>query len=232
MYQRLIIIGASGHGKVVADAAEKTGKYHQILFLDDAELKECAGYPVAGSVSDARLYYNDSEFIVAIGNPCIREKIQERLLADEAHLATIIHPSVIIGKGVVIGSGTVLLAGSIVNADSKIGNGCILNTAASIDHDCVVEDYAHVSVGAHLAGTVKIGKRTWVGIGASVSNNLEICDDCMIGAGAVVVRTIMKKGTYVGIPAREMQVMSKFQGGVFLQTNRENKYAARRMQVA
>lgn len=203
--KRLIIIGASGHGKVVADAAEKTKKYEQILFLDDADLKCCAEHPVIGAVSDAELYYGDTEFIVAIGNSSLREKIQDKLLYEGAHLATIIHPSAVIGKDVEIGIGTVLLAGSVVNTDSRIGKGCIINTGATVDHDCEVGDYSHISVGAHLAGTVKIGKRTWIGIGASVSNNLQVIDDCMIGAGAVVIQPINIKGTYVGVPAREIK---------------------------
>ena len=214
MYPKLIIIGASGHGKVVADAAEKIGRYNEILFLDDANKTECAGYPVVGTVSDAGRYYNEAEFVVAIGNACIREKIQEKLFYERAHLATLIHPSAVVGKEVIIGAGTLLLAGSIVNAGSKIGRGCIINTGASVDHDCVVGDYTHISVGSHLAGAVQVGKRTWIGIGAVVSNNLSICDDCIIGAGAVVIQNIRDKGTYVGVPAKEIHMRTNiFWGG-------------------
>ena len=77
-----------------------------------------------------------------------------------------------------------------------------MNTCASVDHDCVIGDYVHVSVGSHVAGTVQVGDRTWIGIGSAVSNNLSICNDCMIGAGAVVVKDIDEPGTYVGVPAR------------------------------
>lgn len=92
-----------------------------------------------------------------------------------------------------------------MNPGAVIGKGCIINTCASVDHDCRVEDFVHVSVGAHVAGTVRIGERTWVGAGATVSNNVRICDDCMIGAGAVVVKDIMERGTYVGVPAERIK---------------------------
>lgn len=213
MHQKLFIIGASGHGKVVADAAEKMGQYQEILFLDDAEIKECSGYPVIGKVKDADRYLAGGDFFVAIGNASIRENIQEHLSDQQAAIATIVHPTSTIGKNVTIGKGTVLMAGTILNSGCHIGKGCIVNTGASVDHDCFVSDYVHVSVGAHLAGTVTVGERTWIGIGATVSNNLQITRDCMIGAGAVVVRSIDKSGTYVGVPAKEINMTMKNLGG-------------------
>lgn len=191
---RLIIIGASGHGKVIADIAVKNG-YEDIVFLDDDEsIKECAGFPVVGRTQDAKALEGDK--IVAIGNAEIREKIQK-----EIETITLIHPDAVIGRRVSLGKGTVVMAGSIINSDTVIGDGCIINTAASVDHDCIVEDFSHVAVGAHLCGTVHIGKRTWIGAGATVSNNINVCNDCMIGAGAVVIRDLIEKGTYYGIPA-------------------------------
>lgn len=194
---RLIIIGASGHGKVIADIAVKNG-YEDIVFLDDDEsIKECAGFPVIGKGQDAKALEGDK--IVAIGNATIRERIQK-----EIETVTLIHPDAVIGRRVVLGKGTVVMAGAIINSDTVIGDGCIINTAASVDHDCVVEDYSHVAVGAHLCGTVHIGKRTWIGAGATVSNNIIICDNCMVGTGTVVISNIDAPGTYVGVPARRM----------------------------
>ena len=220
MCQKLFIIGASGHGKVVADAAEKMKRYQEIFFLDDAEIKECNGYPVIGDVKAADRYINDGDFFVAIGNASVRQKIQEHLIDKQAAIATIVHPTAVIGKNVTIGKGSVLMAGTILNSGCHIGQGCIINTGASIDHDCLASDYVHVSVGAHLAGTVTVGERTWVGIGAIVSNNLQITHDCMIGAGAVIVHSIDKSGTYVGVPAKEISMEMKIlEGGVILQTS-------------
>ena len=194
---RFVIIGASGHGKVIADMAVKCG-YKDIVFLDDNEnVKECVGFPVIGKVSDAVTMEDDK--IVAIGNAEIRQKIQSQL----SNLVTLIHPSAVVSRRVKIGEGTVIMAGAVINSDVVIGKGCIINTGASVDHDCKLEDFVHVSVGAHVAGTVSIGKKTWVGAGATVSNNVSICDNCMIGAGAVVVKDLKKSGIYIGVPVRE-----------------------------
>lgn len=195
---RLIIIGASGHGKVIADIAVKNG-YEDIVFLDDDEsIKECAGFPVIGKTQDVKALEGDK--IVAIGNAAIRERIQK-----EIEPVTLIHPDAVIGRRVDLGKGTVVMAGAIINSDTVIGEGCIINTAASVDHDCVVEDYSHIAVGAHLCGTVHIGRSTWIGAGATVSNNIEICGGCMIGAGAVVIKNIEIKCTAVGNPAEPIK---------------------------
>lgn len=195
---RLIIIGASGHGKVIADIAVKIG-YTDIVFLDDNEkITECAGFPVVGKTVQAGDM--DGDKIVAIGNASIREKIQETI-----ETVTLVHPDAIISRRVQIGQGTVVMAGAVINSDVTIGQGCIINTCASVDHDCKIGNYVHVSVGAHVAGTCEIGKGTWIGAGAVVSNNIKVCRDCMIGAGSVVVKDIDEAGVYVGVPVRKIK---------------------------
>ena len=195
---RLIIIGASGHGKVIADIAFKNG-YEDIVFLDDNErITKCAGFPVIGKTAQAPDM--DGDKIVAIGNAKIRERIQNQI-----ETITLIHPDAVISRRVEIGQGSVVMAGAVINSDVVIGKGCIVNTCASIDHDCKIGDYVHVSVGTHVAGTCVIEKGTWIGAGAVVSNNVRICGDCMIGAGAVVIKDIDEVGTYVGVPARNVQ---------------------------
>ena len=197
--KKLVIIGASGHGKVVADIAKKNG-YREIQFLDDnRDLKECCGYGVVGGSSDYIKY--DCDMIVAIGNPHIREKIQKQLDNAKKKIPVLIHPKAAVGEKVLIGKGTVIMAGAVVNSDTEIGRGCIVNTCASVDHDCRIGAFVHVSVGGHVAGNVYVGDRTWIGIGAVVSNNISVCEDCMIGAGAVIVKNIKISGTYIGVPA-------------------------------
>lgn len=201
----LVIIGASGHGRVVADIAKKKG-YSNILFFDDNSLlTECGGYPVIGTSSEI-CRYKDSDFIVAIGNASIRQKLIEQIQKMKIRLVTLVHPNTVIGENTSLGDGTVVMAGVVINPGSRIGRGCIINTCASVDHDCVIGNYAHVSVGAHIAGTVMIGDRTWIGAGATVSNNIEIVGDCMIGAGAVVINNIRDSATYVGVPARKIKM--------------------------
>ncbi len=195
--KRLIIIGASGHGKVVADIAALSG-YRDIVFLDNNPgIKSCAGYPVLGS--DAMISEIDGDVFAAVGNAQARKRIMSG--NEGRFFPVLIHPSAVIAEGAEIGEGTAVMAGAVVNPGAIVGKGCIINTCSSIDHDCNIADYVHVSVGAHLAGTVSVGEGSWIGVGASVSNNISICGDCMIGAGAVVVKDIAVPGTYVGVPA-------------------------------
>ena len=199
----LVIVGASGHGKVIADIAEKVG-YTDIVFLDDnPKVESCGNYKVVGGCKSAQSYKN-ADFIVAIGNSKIRRKIQSEFIGMGLHIVSLIHPSAVIASNVKIGVGTVVMAGAVINPCSVIGQGCIINTCASVDHDCRIGDYVHVSVGAHVAGTVIIGDDTWVGAGATASNNIEITNECMIGAGAVVIADITEHGTYVGVPAKKL----------------------------
>ena len=203
MHKKLIIIGASGHGKVVADIAEKLHRYEEIAFLDDnAALKECMGYPVVGKSDEIEKYQNDADFFVAIGNVEIRKEVMRQLQEMRASIPTLIHPSAVIGSSVTIGQGTAVMAGAVINPDSIIGTGCIINTCASVDHDCRVGDYVHVAVGARLCGTVEVGQGTWIGAGATIKNNVRICGACVIGVGSVIVKDIEKVGTYIGVPAR------------------------------
>lgn len=196
--KQLVIIGASGHGKVVADIARKTG-YDDICFLDDNEkMTECGGYPVGGM--SGQYVDFDSDIFIAIGNSKVRSRIQKEVELAGKNIPTLIHPSAVVGENVSIGIGTVVVAGAVINPGTVIGRGCIINTGASVDHDCQIADFVHVSVGAHVAGTVKIGRSTWIGVGAIVSNNINICGDCMVGAGAVVIKDIKEPGTYVGVP--------------------------------
>lgn len=193
---RLNIIGASGHGKVVADIAVLNG-YDDIVFWDDNEaIKECAGKPVIGKSTEVL----DGDVFIAVGNADARKRLM-RLYEDRSQ-PILLHPTSVIASDVVLGKGTVVMAGVVINPGVKLGQGVIINTSSSIDHDCVVGDFSHISIGAHLAGTVLIGESTWLGAGSIISNNISICSNCMIGAGAVVIRDIDQAGTYVGVPAK------------------------------
>lgn len=205
MKDKLIIIGASGHGKVVADIAIKTKKWRSVKFLDDDEtIKITMGVEVIGKVSDAFKYMDEADFFVAIGSNTTREKIHERLIVEGLSLVNLIHPSAVIGSDVDIGIGAVVMAGVVINSATRIGKGCIINTGSSIDHDNIIEEYVHISPGVRTAGNVKVGKATWLGIGSIVSNNVNICSGCKVGAGAVVVKSIAESGTYVGVPVRKI----------------------------
>lgn len=202
---KLLIIGASGHGRVVADIALKMNRWQQIAFLDDDEtIKSSMGIEVIAKASDAFTYIKGYDIFVAIGNNEVREKIQKQLETSGASIPTLIHPNTIIGGNVMLRPGSVVMAGAVINCCTSIGKGCIVNTGATIDHDNTIEDYVHISPGVHTAGTVKVGKGTWLGIGSIVSNNVNIVSCCKIGAGAVVVKDITETGTYVGVPVRRV----------------------------
>ena len=202
--KKIVLLGASGHGKVCGEIAELIG-YEEIIFLDDNEdLKDCGSYPVRGHILDFKKYLQEgADFFVSIGSADIRRRIQEEIVSAGGNIVTLVHPKAVIGKSVFIGEGTVVMACAVINPYAEIGRGCIVNTAATVDHDCVVGDFCHIAVGAHLCGGVTVGEQTWIGAGTTVSNNIEICDSCMIGAGAVVIKDIKEAGTYVGVPARK-----------------------------
>jgi sugar O-acyltransferase, sialic acid O-acetyltransferase NeuD family len=201
---RLIMVGASGHGKICAEIAELSDRYEDILFLDDdSNVKRCGKYDVAGASHNFRKYVNDqTEFFVSIGNHIHRKRIQEEIENAGGVVAILIHPNATISRSVSLGAGSVVMPMVAINPDVKIGKGVIVNTSASVDHDCFIGDWCHVAVGAHLCGTVRLGCCCWVGAGAIINNSLNLCDDIIIGAGAIVVKNIEESGTYIGMPAK------------------------------
>ena len=204
MNERVIVIGASGHGKVAADIVRSSGDT-LLGFLDDNALlpPEIAGIPVLGKVADYA-NYPDASFVIGIGSSAVREKIARQL--DGVRWYTAIHPSAIISAlDTEIGAGSVVMANAVVNPSAHVGAHCIINTAAVVEHDDRIGDFSHISVGARLGGAVSIGAHTWIGIGAAVGNNVSICDHCIIGAGATVIHDIKESGTYVGVPARKIK---------------------------
>ena len=209
MAKDLIIIGASGHGKVVADIARQMAamgmsRYEEICFLDDdTSIATCGRYPVIGMAKEAERFLNAADIFVAIGGTEIRREIMERLERMSAHIPVLIHPSAIMGEDVSIGRGSVIQAGAVIDPYVKVGKGCIINKCVNVSHDCVIGDYVHIAPGAHICGGVRIGSGSGIGAGATVVQGLRICEGCMVGAGAAVVSDIEEAGIYVGVPARQ-----------------------------
>lgn len=203
MIRKLMILGAGGHGKVVADAAERAGLWHQIAFLDDRypEKKLNAAWQVCGQLADWR-NFPDWEFIVAIGHCETRLKISREIQDAGFTLATVIHPSAIISPYVDIGAGSVILARAVLNPSVIVGLATIINTGAVIEHDCHFEDGVHACPGVLLAGSVSVGECTWLGIGSVYKQGVRIDEHVMVGAGAVVVADIEAATTAIGFPAR------------------------------
>jgi len=201
--KRLAILGASGHGKVVADTAELCG-WDEIVFFDDAfpNMKSSDNWEALGNSESLieRLNQYDGA-VVAIGDNTIRIEKSELLVSLGVNLVCITHPSAVISQYANVGQGTVIFANVVVNAGVSIGQASILNTASTVDHDCILGDGVHISPGAHIAGGVCIGSRSWVGIGACVKQCLSIAEDVVVGAGSVVVKDIARGSVVMGNPA-------------------------------
>jgi len=201
---KLLIIGAGGHGKVIADIALKLERYKCVSFLDDKITGEpISGVKVIGHTSDIHKFTDEYEFGIGIGDNKIRQQFFKQLLKLNQEMPVLMHPSVVLGEDIEIGAGTVLMAGVVLNSSTKLGKGCIINTSSSIDHDCEIRDFCHISPGSHVAGNVLIDNLTWLGIGSIIRNNIKITSDTIIGAGAVVVNDITEPGIYVGVPAKK-----------------------------
>jgi len=204
--KRLGILGASGHGKVVAEAALTRG-WGEVRFYDDAwpGKSKLGSWEVIGNTSTLLA---DKEHldgvIVAIGDNAIRIKKIQELQKMGLDLVTIVHAAAVVSNSAKLGIGTVVMAGAVVNAGAEIGVGAILNTACSVDHDCFLGVAVHVSPGARLAGGVLVGDRSWVGIGASVRQGTIIGAGVVIGTGAAVVSDIADGLTVVGVPAKPL----------------------------
>lgn len=195
---KLLVVGAGGHAKVVIDCIEVEGKYHVNLIVDDQPpvflLKH---YKVSERLIDES--YKNHNTIVAIGNPTNRKKIVNQL---KSNFVMTIHPSAVISKHAKIGVGSQILATAVINAEATVGRHCIINTGAIIEHNCIIEDFVHIAPNATLGGGVKVGESSHIGMGAIVLQNITIGKNTIIGAGAVVTKNIPDNCTAVGIPAK------------------------------
>jgi sugar O-acyltransferase (sialic acid O-acetyltransferase NeuD family) len=200
----LIIIGAGGHGRVVADCAKATEKYQEIIFLDDcfSQRQENLHWPIVGPVEKWPNYRTQADFIVAFGNNDLRASTLNVLKEAGVNITNVIHPSAVVSSSTQLGKGIVVFANAVVNIGATIADGCIINTAATIDHDCNVGHYCHISPGVHVAGGVKIGALSWLGIGSAVIEYIELAERTQVGAGAVITKPTLANTLYLGVPAK------------------------------
>ena len=211
--RNLMIIGASGHGKVLLDCALSMGVYSEIVFADrnpNLAEKKILGHTVLHDSGDSTLrktiLADHFDIIVAVGDNRIRLIEASRFQEYGYGLATLIHPSAVVSKFAQVGAGTVILANAVVNACAVIGESCIINTSAVIEHDCVLGEGVHISPGAVMGGNVHIGRRSWVGAGAAICHNIYVGENVIIGAGAAVISDIENNSLAVGVPAAVKKV--------------------------
>lgn len=202
--RRLAILGASGHGKVVAEIALASG-WGLVDFYDDA-------VPIKTSLNDFQIVGNLDDLIdrsdsyngfhVAIGDNRTRLFVLNKLLGLSLFCPNIIAPSAVVSQTASLGLGISIMANVVVNSKTIIDDGVILNTSCSVDHDCKISTGVHISPGAHLAGAVTVGSCSWVGIGSAIIQGKVIGHNSIIGAGSVVIKDIPDNVTAVGVPSK------------------------------
>lgn len=192
----IYLYGASGHAKVIKDIIEANG--NQVLgYVDDnVELNEFESLEVSHTSSGR------SPLIISIGNNRIRKRIAESLESD---YETAVHPTASVSPSATIGKGSVVMAGAIINSSAIVGNHCIVNTGVSVDHECELGDYVHLSPHATLCGNVRVGEGSWIGAGAVVIQGIKIGKWSIVGAGAVVTHDVPDYTEVVGVPARPVK---------------------------
>lgn len=207
----LLLFGASGHGKVVAEAARAVAPEWALRFGDDAAAAKGAVFfeiPLIGDREAVLAAYARGVIgaaVVTIGDNGVRARIQAVFEEAGMPLATVMHPAAVISPSAVLGMGTVLLAGAVIQAEATLGDGVIVNTRASVDHDCVLADFVHVAPGATLCGGVRVGAGALIGVGASVLPGVAIGAEATVGAGAAVIEDVPAGATVGGVPARAIR---------------------------
>lgn len=209
---RILLLGASGHAKVVADAARQEGHWEIVGFLDQNAQpgQRHYGSPVLGTEDDLPRLTEELGLVgvfVSIGDNHQRQQAVSRIrrLCPQLQFASIVHPSASVAEGVLIGEGSVLMAGCRINADARVGAHCILNTQASLDHDSVLEDYASLAPGATVGGNTLIGTGSAISLGASVIHGVRIGAHVVVGAGSTVLGNLPDGVVAYGTPARAVR---------------------------
>lgn len=207
MNSRVVIYGAGGHAKVVADIL-RLNNFQVVGFVDGVNFgrkdTDFYGSTVLGGdeVLVDLLCSGMNKVVVGFGDNRLRVKVSERLSVMGFELLTAVHPNAVCAGDVKIGDGTVVASGAVVGPSSKIGRNVIINTQASLDHDCVVGDGAHVGPGAIVTGVVEVGEYAWIGAGAVIADHKKIGAHAIVGAGAVVVKDVHEAVVVMGVPAR------------------------------
>ncbi|CAH8242580.1 Acetyltransferase [Vibrio aestuarianus] len=211
--ENIVVVGSSGHAKVVVDIIKKNNQYNIVGYIDNFRgVGEITlGIPVIGSESDLPTLMDKYSFkacIVAIGDNFTRKKVADSIqkITPDMKFLTAIHPNSIISDSVNIGQGSVIMAGAIVNACASIGEFCIVNTSASVDHDCKLSDFVSLAPNVALGGSCTIGQLSAVGIGTNLIHGVEIGENCVIGAGSLVLSAVEDNIVSYGIPAKKIRL--------------------------
>lgn len=204
MKKSVIVLGAGGHAKVVIEIVRALGYQVSYCVAGSDSPDDCMGVPVLKG--DSHLpelrHFGHSLFFPAIGSNTIRERSTAHAVSIGYELINAISPNAIISPSLVLGKGIAIMSGVVINAQCKIDDLAIINTGATVDHDCHIGFCAHVAPQCALAGNVSIGSRAFLGIGTCVIPDVTIGDKSIIGAGSVVISDIPSSVTALGHPAK------------------------------
>lgn len=209
---KVILIGASGHAKVIIDVFEQMGTYEILGLFDDRipSDKMVLGYPLLGSTKNVHsflLAHADVQVFIAIGDNWTRSFVRDQLIHKNPDIqwAQAIHPFSHIGKGIILGEGIAVLAGAVINCEVHLGDFSIVGSNSSLDHESQLGSYASLGPGCTIGGNVKIGNFSAIGLGANVIHGLSIGECTVIGAGATLLKDFGDKLVVYGTPARKIR---------------------------
>ena len=191
---KINLYGISGHSYVVMDIIRANGLQIGVLYDDNPQI-----HKIPYKIIQPTQNLDKEPLIISIGSNQIRKALANKY---NVKYATLIHPSAIVSPNSKIGEGTVIMQSAIIQAFAKIGKHCIINTGSSVDHECIIDDFVHISPHATLCGNVHVGESTWIGAGAIVIQGVKIGKNCIIGAGSVVLKDIPDNTTAFGNPAK------------------------------
>lgn len=205
---KVLVVGAGGHGRVVADVIHEAGLAKEVAFVDDRypALSQSGPWRVVGTIAEVpTLSGQHDAFALGIGAWQARSRVWQMLNGLGVRILTAVHPRAAVSRHALLGEGTIVCAGAAVVIGAELGRGCIVNTGATVDHDCRLADWVHVCPGAHLCGDVRVGQGSWIGAGSVVRQGVRIGEAATIGVGAACVHDVPPGVVAVGVPARPLR---------------------------
>ncbi|MBM4328752.1 MAG: acetyltransferase [Deltaproteobacteria bacterium] len=210
--EKIFLFGAGGHAKALISVIEEEGRYEPSFLIDDdprLNSQSVLGYPVVGAREELAQAARSREIkkgIVAIGDNRHRLLVAQWLCEKGFQLVKAVHPTAYLARRVAIGDGSALMAGVVINPDTSVGTCAIINTSASVDHDCTLADGVHVAPGCRICGGVTVGRGAFIGAGAIVTPGRTIGRNAVVGAGSVVLADVADGVRAAGNPCRPLSV--------------------------
>lgn len=209
--EKIAIIGAGGFAReiltLINDINRQNPKYDFVGFVDEEKSQTIHGYPVIGNDDEVNKTKEPLSVVFAVGEPNLKERIRNKYTNPLISFPTLIHPSVLIADpdSISIGKGCIICAGCIITTDVELHNFVTLNLQCTVGHDTVISDYSSFMPSVNISGEVKVDRNVYVGTGAKIINQVEIGEHTIVGAGAVVAKSLPAKCTAVGVPAKPIK---------------------------